>query len=98
MKNCMKIYLHTLIISIVFILFPWILTWFDFLSKLKVLEWYGSIFAAVAFILSLVYIFRQVKNTKSKCVLILLNPAFMYLIVMIILRILFFLEAWEWLL
>lgn len=95
MKDVIKLYLHTVILSTVFIIFPWFMAYLNFFNELKTLEWYGSLFAAIALFISIICVFRNVKKTAIRFIMILLNPAMLYIVEMMIIRIMFSLETWN---
>ena len=95
MKNCIKIYFHTVVLSSIFIILPWIMAYLNFFSKLNVLEWYGNLFAVIALFISIIYVFWRVKKPVIRFIIIILNPALLYIIAMIFIRIIFSLETWD---
>lgn len=94
-KDYVKIYLLTFIISAVLIALPWVLEILGVFAALDVLEWIGICFALVALVVSIVIVFRLVKELKFRILLILLNPSIAYTAVLIFIGLSIASEDWN---
>lgn len=93
MKKYIKTYLLITICSIMVAVLPWVLTCFDVLSKLSVLESYGIIFAIIALIAAWIGLSKLVQEAKPRVIMFLCNPVIYYLIVLIAIVVMFAMES-----
>ncbi|MBR6536292.1 MAG: hypothetical protein IKT67_03755 [Lachnospiraceae bacterium] len=94
MKEYLKVYGVTVLVSAVIVLVPWVLDWLGIATGIDVLEWQGILFGVFALIFSVIYVLRKVKTWKPRVLLILLNPAIYYIIVLMYIGITFTYGPW----
>ena len=95
MKQYIKTYFITFLISAFCIVFPWALALFGILTEMAVLEFYAIAFAVIALAITIIYVIRKVKALKPRLLIILLNPAIYYIIAVIIILIMLASESWS---
>ncbi len=94
MRKYWKIYLVTVIIAAVSILLPWGLQNLGITNSIDILEWQGILLCLVALVFTVLLVFRKVKEWKARIVILLLNPALYYIIVVACIGIM--LASGEW--
>lgn len=95
MQRYLKVYGVTVLVSILCIFFPWLLEILGATNGIDVLEWQGILAGIVGLVLSAVYVLRKVKKWKPRLVILLLNPAIYYIIVLVYIGISIASEPWH---
>ena len=95
MKEYLKVYGVTVLVSAVIVLVPWVFDWLGITTGIDVLEWQGILFCVFALIFSVIYVLRKVKTWKPRVLLILLNPTIYYIAVLIYIGLTFTLGPWN---
>ena len=95
MKRFWKTYAATLLWSVPCLATPWLLAHFGILTEMSVLETHSFISAAVALAGSAWYLCRHVSDRKRRVLLLVLNPAMLYLLLLAVILRLLAAEPWN---
>ena len=95
MKEYLKVYGVTVLGTVLLLLIPWGLEWLGITTGIDVLEWQGILFGIFALVFSVIYVFQKVKTWKPRLLILLLNPAIYYIIVLIYIGLTFTLGPWN---
>lgn len=95
MKKYLKIYISSLLISMVVIFLPWTLGKIGVISLINVLSLYAPISAVIAVILSPIYVIKKTSSFKPRIVMFFLNPALYYLIILSLILLAFYWDNWN---
>lgn len=94
MKEYLKVYGVTVIVSAVIVLVPWAFEWLGITTGIDVLEWQGILFGIFALVFSVIYVLKNVKTWKLRLLLLLLNPSIYYIGVLIYIGLTFTMGPW----
>ncbi len=95
MKEYLKVYGVTVLGTVLLLLVPWGLEWLGITTGIDVLEWQGILFGIFALVFSVIYVLRKVNAWKPRVVILLLNPAIYYIVVLIYIGLTFTLGPWN---
>lgn len=94
-KNTFKVYGISFLIAVVCIVIPWIMAVLGIIPELDVLEKYSFISAFIALVIIAIYACKNVKKLSSKLLIIFLNPAIIYTIILIVIAVNFANADWS---
>ena len=95
MKLYLKVYGVTVLCTFLCILFPWVMAELGVTNGIDVLQYYSLVAGLVGIVLSVIYVLRKVKTWRPRLIILLLNPAIYYIIVVICFGILISKEPWH---
>lgn len=94
MKQYLKVWGITVLCSLLFIMFPWVLATVGVTNGVDVFNWQGGLAALFGLLISVIYVVRKVKIWKARLIIILLNPTIYYIIVLMYIGLTFTYGPW----